>query len=36
MDDGHCTVRLDDVELVVSRRHTRDLRDRLMHRGRSS
>jgi len=34
MDDGHCTVRLDDVELVVSRRHTRELRDRLMHRGR--
>jgi two-component system, LytTR family, response regulator LytT len=36
MDDGHCTVRLDDVELVVSRRHTRELRDRLMHRGRSA
>ena len=34
MDDGHCTVRLDDVELAVSRRHTRELRDRLMHRGR--
>ena len=34
MDDGHCTVRLDDVELVVSRRHTRDLRERLLHRGR--
>lgn len=34
MDDGRCTVRLDDVELVVSRRHTRELRDRLMHRGR--
>src|SRR3954468_1872410 len=34
MDDGHCTVRLGDAELVVSRRHTRELRDRLMHRGR--
>ena len=34
MDDGHCTVRLDDVELAVSRRHTRELRDRLVHRGR--
>src|SRR3954462_11483045 len=34
MDDGRCTVRLDDVELVVSRRHTRDLRERLLHRGR--
>jgi len=36
MDDGRCTVRLDDVELVVSRRHTRDLRERLLHRGRSA
>jgi DNA-binding LytR/AlgR family response regulator len=36
MDDGHCTLRLDDgVELVVSRRHTRELRERLMHRGRT-
>jgi DNA-binding LytR/AlgR family response regulator len=34
MDDGRCTVSLDDAELVVSRRHTRELRDRLMHRGR--
>jgi DNA-binding LytR/AlgR family response regulator len=34
MDDGRCTVGLDDVELVVSRRHTRELRERLMHRGR--
>src|SRR4051812_45924916 len=34
MDDGHCTVRLGDVELAVSRRHTRELRDRLMRRGR--
>jgi two-component system response regulator LytT len=34
MDDGRCTVRLDDVELVVSRRHTRELRDRLLRRGR--
>ena len=35
MDDGRCTVRLDGVELVVSRRHTRELRERLLHRGRS-
>jgi len=34
MDDGRCTVRLDDVELAVSRRHTRELRERLLHRGR--
>jgi DNA-binding LytR/AlgR family response regulator len=27
--DGHCTVRLGDAELPVSRRHTRELRDRL-------
>jgi DNA-binding LytR/AlgR family response regulator len=27
--DGHCTVHLGDVELPVSRRHTRALRDRL-------
>lgn len=31
MDRGRCSVRLDDVELQVSRRHTRDLRDRLLH-----
>ena len=30
MDRGRCSVRLDGVELQVSRRHTRDLRDRLM------
>ena len=29
MDRGRCSVRLGDVELQVSRRHTRDLRDRL-------
>ncbi len=29
MDRGQCSVRLDGVELQVSRRHTRDLRDRL-------
>ncbi|SDX58759.1 two component transcriptional regulator, LytTR family [Modestobacter sp. DSM 44400] len=32
MDDGRCTVGLDGVELAVSRRHTRELRERLMHR----
>jgi DNA-binding LytR/AlgR family response regulator len=31
MVDGHCTVRVGDVELVVSRRHTRELRERLLH-----
>ena len=30
MDRGRCSVRLDGFELQVSRRHTRDLRDRLM------
>ena len=30
MDRGRCSVRLDEVELQVSRRHTRDLRDRLL------
>ncbi|WP_241842444.1 LytTR family DNA-binding domain-containing protein [Pseudofrankia sp. BMG5.36] len=30
MDDGHCTVRLGDRVLPVSRRHTRALRDRLV------
>ncbi|OHV28775.1 DNA-binding response regulator [Pseudofrankia sp. EUN1h] len=30
MDDGHCTVRLGDRVLPVSRRHTRALRDRLI------
>ena len=29
-DSGRCVVRLGDVELVVSRRHTRALRDRLI------
>jgi DNA-binding LytR/AlgR family response regulator len=29
-DAGRCVVRLGDVELVVSRRHTRALRDRLI------
>ncbi|MGZ4606334.1 MAG: LytR/AlgR family response regulator transcription factor [Blastococcus sp.] len=33
MVDGHCTVVVGDVPLAVSRRHTRDLRERLMHRG---
>jgi two-component system response regulator LytT len=31
--DGHCTVVVGDVPLAVSRRHTRDLRERLTHRG---
>jgi len=30
MDRGRCSVRLHGVELQVSRRHTRDLRDRLL------
>ncbi len=30
MDHGRCSVRLGSVELQVSRRHTRDLRDRLL------
>ncbi len=30
MDRGRCSVRLEGVELQVSRRHTRDLRDRLL------
>lgn len=30
MDDGRCRVRVGDVELQVSRRHTRTLRDRLL------
>jgi DNA-binding LytR/AlgR family response regulator len=33
-EDGHCTVRVGDVALAVSRRHTRELRDRLHRRGR--
>lgn len=33
MADGRCTVRVQDVELVVSRRHVRELRERLMGRG---
>jgi len=30
MDDGRCRVRIGDVDLQVSRRHTRALRDRLL------
>jgi hypothetical protein len=30
MEHGRCSVVLDDVELQVSRRHTRELRDRLL------
>lgn len=30
MEHGRCSVLLDDVELQVSRRHTRELRDRLL------
>jgi DNA-binding LytR/AlgR family response regulator len=33
MEHGRCSVVLDGVELQVSRRHTRDLRDRLLHPG---
>jgi two-component system response regulator LytT len=33
MDDGHCTVRVGDLQLAVSRRHTRELRERLVRRG---
>jgi DNA-binding LytR/AlgR family response regulator len=32
MDEGHCTVRVGDLQLVVSRRHIRDLRERLTRR----
>jgi DNA-binding LytR/AlgR family response regulator len=34
VDSGHCTVRLGDDVLQVSRRHTRELRDMLVHRAR--
>jgi DNA-binding LytR/AlgR family response regulator len=30
--DGRCAVRIGDAELPVARRHTRDLRERLVHR----
>ncbi len=30
MEHGRCTVVLDGAELQVSRRHTRELRDRLL------
>jgi DNA-binding LytR/AlgR family response regulator len=30
MEHGRCSVVLDGVELQVSRRHTRELRDRLL------
>jgi hypothetical protein len=30
--EGRCTVRLGHDELLVSRRHTRELRERVMHR----
>ncbi len=36
MDSGRCTVVVGDVELAVSRRHTRELRDLLGRRGASS
>jgi len=36
MDRGRCSVRLGEVELQVSRRHTRDLRDRLLRSGKVS
>jgi DNA-binding LytR/AlgR family response regulator len=31
LEHGHCTVVLDDTELQVSRRHTRELRDHLLN-----
>ena len=34
MEHGRCSVVLEDVELQVSRRHTRELRDRLLAPGR--
>jgi DNA-binding LytR/AlgR family response regulator len=34
VDEGRCTVHLGDTELVVSRRHTRELRDTLVRRAR--
>jgi DNA-binding LytR/AlgR family response regulator len=34
LDYGHCTVRVGDEELQVSRRHTRELRDLLVRRAR--
>lgn len=34
MEHGRCSVVLDEVELQVSRRHTRELRDRLLRPGR--
>jgi DNA-binding LytR/AlgR family response regulator len=36
MEHGRCSVVLDDVELQVSRRHTRELRDRLLRAPRPS
>ena len=35
MEAGRCTVMVGDVELAVSRRHTRELRDLLVRRGTS-
>ena len=32
MDDGRCTVRVGNIQLVVSRRHTRELRELLVRR----
>jgi DNA-binding LytR/AlgR family response regulator len=34
VDAGHCTVRVGDTTLTVSRRHTRELRDRLVRHAR--
>ncbi|MHB1475524.1 MAG: LytR/AlgR family response regulator transcription factor [Dermatophilaceae bacterium] len=36
MDRGRCSVRLEGVELQVSRRHTHDLRERLLYSGKVS
>ena len=32
MDHGRCSVVVDEVELAVSRRHTKELRDTLLRR----
>ena len=34
IESGRCTVRIDDTEIPVSRRHTRELRDLLVRRAR--
>jgi DNA-binding LytR/AlgR family response regulator len=34
IESGHCTVRVGNAQLAVSRRHTRELRDRLVRHAR--